>query len=278
VKGTKLTPSAKAVQSIWLQTYVPAYHDALRASEKKAEGKDYYSRQASQDKIDSEAAAAESIRVMFERVFMAAYWLEYIKAQNIGTAKKGRTRGLTYEYPTEEKTTVDGVDTIKTVFVPGIDSVTELTASGRAKVQAVKTAEGTAKGGAKGKGSKKKAADPTLKLETRKAVLDTASSVAQAFADTTGADNIKTLAESPQTEVLLVNAIAIRFGKRNKLGKLTSVDIGEVFTWLRTQTYFDGVVWTGHATTAELIPAVKTPVPAAQPAAVASPAKKSGRK
>lgn len=92
-----------------------------------------------------------------------------------------------------------------------------------------------------------------------KSAIETEATLSRFFQDTTG-DKLKEVAKEPATEVLLCNMVRARFGKFDPTGRtVKSIDIGEIFTWLKTQNFFTDVVWTGHATTAEL---VKKVVPA----------------
>lgn len=193
-------------------------------------------------KQETAKAFINKTRVAVTRAVTIAYFLDALEVREVSIDKSGKS--LTYQHAVK-KTDKDGKET--TEWKAEHITFTRLLNMADAYIKAnnVKPARVTPNVQSADTGT-------TPKLEGDSAILATASSLVQAIEDTTGEAKEK-LATSEPTERLICTALAARFGKRSKMGVLQTMDIGEVFTWLKTQTYFKEVQWTGHAATAEII-------------------------
>lgn len=231
--------SANDAQTTWLRSYVPAYDAAETAGKRTwAPMPDFYKQRAAEETRDAEKAAAQSIRTMFNNVVLAAYYLEHVGATNVSTAKKGRTRAVTFHYTFEGKAET------------ATNAVTTLASNARTQLNAQREKDGKK---ATPQSKKRKAGTTAQTGATGAAAAPVATSetLAQSVANLSGKAR-DDFAASPSTDVLLCNVIAAKFEHKK------SIDIGEVFKWLRTQTYFKDVTFTGHATTVEIVKPVDT--------------------
>lgn len=242
--GTDLA-SVTSLHKSFLET-LPAYNVAV----KEAEGVklDVYTAMDS-DKVAAVAAKKENAktfinktRVAVTRAVSIAYFLDAIEAREVSVEKTGKE--MSYEFPSRV-TDKDGKETItwKRVhftFTRLLNLSEKYIADKKVKPARVTPSVQSADTGT------------APKLEGEKVILDTAGSLVDALESATG-ENKQKLSTAEPTERLICAALAARFGKRSKMGVLTSMDIGEVFNWLKTQSYFKEATWTGHASTAEII-------------------------
>lgn len=262
------TQSANDVRNNWLRMYVPAYEQAdIAARATIGAMTDYYRHQAAINTRDSNKAAAESIRVMFERVCLAAYWLQHVQASDIAAAKKGKSRAVTFQYPNPDAGKADDKGKPQSATLHSTLSVSALTANGRIVVAAAREKEGKAPTGQSkkrgGKSGKAAAAAP----QSAPTIVQTADSITKELTSLRG-EAIEKTTTNPAIEAMLVTTIATRFGKRNKSGVLTAIDVGAFLTWFRTTSF----VQSGHL---ELIglPSSDTPKADDKPAATGTTGK-----
>lgn len=241
-----VTQTANAVRDVFLRTYVPQYDAAQIAGARKWTPLPSYNKQLEAESVrDSEEAAAGAIRSMFEKVAIAAFYLEHVEARDLGTVKKGKSRALTFNYPFEGK------------LEPSVLAVTKLTANGRTVVAAKNTAAGkkpTAQSAPRTTGKKTE----TPQVAAQSAPVQSAATLAATVREMSSKDQTDFNA-SPSSEVLLANMIASRFVEKGTL------DMNKVINWIATRITQGGE----KVNIIGLAPQVPAPASADAPAKVA---------
>jgi hypothetical protein len=244
-RGSKDT-KPNAVQTMWLRKYVPAYEKALLDTASGKPLPDAVLEQNRQKSIDAAELAADRIRVMFNRVVLAAWYLDHVGASELEEVKKGKGKQIKFVFPMTDPDTKEVKQTV------GHNSISKLVSAAREDIRSMDADAGKRAGhqSASRKKDEKKTEEtqaraPATTKERVQLVASNADSLQKEISAVT-AEVRAEMVKAPQVEAFTLDVIGERFGKHDNQHKLLSFDLVAFVDWLTKQPHFAHAKFNGH--------------------------------